>query len=113
MYKKTLLIDLDGTLNQYGDEKYDENYIPKIKQGAKEFIEKLYLTQKFELVLFTTRNLLLSVKWLIDNNIDIFFKDATNVKLPAHLCIDDRAICFNGDYLDTLRKVENFNVWWN
>ena len=40
MYIKKILIDLDGVLNEYGYEKYNENYIPPIKNGAYEFIEK-------------------------------------------------------------------------
>lgn len=40
-FKKRLLIDLDGVLNEYGKEKFDENYIPEIKKGAREFLEKL------------------------------------------------------------------------
>ena len=40
-FKKTILIDLDGVLNTYtGD--FDENIIPPIKEGAYEFIKKLY-----------------------------------------------------------------------
>ena len=31
MYVKKFLIDLDGVLNKYGKEKFDENYIPEIK----------------------------------------------------------------------------------
>lgn len=41
-YKKLILIDLDGVLNEYGKEKFDENFIPEIKEGAKEFLEKLH-----------------------------------------------------------------------
>ena len=40
-FKKKILIDLDGVLNQYGKDKYDENKIPIIKEGAEEFVEKL------------------------------------------------------------------------
>lgn len=39
-YKNKILIDLDGVLNQYKGN-YDENYIPKIKEGAEEFKKKL------------------------------------------------------------------------
>ena len=39
-YRKTILIDLDGVLNEYtGD--FDKDYIPPIKDGAKEFLENL------------------------------------------------------------------------
>ena len=112
MYKPTLLIDLDGVLNQYGNEKYNENYIPEIKEGAKEFLEKLYSLDKYDLVLFTSRNLLLSSKWLIRNNIDVYFKNITNVKIPALLHIDDRALCFKGDFSQTFSEIANFKPYY-
>ena len=49
--KKTIMIDLDGVLDNY--EKYTDE-IPSIRKGAKEFVEEL--SNKYELVLFTTRN---------------------------------------------------------
>ena len=108
---KKILIDLDGVLNQYGQEKFDENYIPDMKNGAKKFIEEL--SSFSELYLFTSRNLLLASKWLIKNNIDKYFKDVTNIKIPSYLYIDDRTICFKGDYLKTLEEIKNFRAYWN
>ena len=35
--KKTILIDLDGVLNDYVGN-YDKDFIPPIKAGAKEFL---------------------------------------------------------------------------
>lgn len=110
IFKKRILIDLDGVLNEYGKEKFDENYIPEIKEGAKEFLEEL--SKKYELYVFTTRSMLLTSKWLIKNDLDIYFKDITNTKIPAYLHIDDRAVCFNGDFDKTLKEVVNFNVHW-
>lgn len=110
MINKKILIDLDGVLNEYGEEQYNENYIPEIKVGAYEFLEKL--SKNAELYLFTSRNLMLATKWLINNNLDKFFKDVTNVKLPSFLYIDDRTICFKGDYNKTLKEIENFKVYW-
>jgi len=110
MYKKKILIDLDGVLNEYGKEPFDENFIPKIKNGAVEFIKEV--SEIGELYLFTTRNLLLSSKWLLENNLDKYFKDVTNVKLPSFLYIDDRCICFKGEYKQTLEEIKNFKVYW-
>ena len=110
MFIKKILIDLDGVLNEYGKEKFDENFIPDIKQGAFEFIETL--SKSAELYLFTTRNLMLSTKWLIKYNLDKFFKDVTNIKIPSYLYIDDRTICFKGDYKRTLDEITNFKVYW-
>ena len=110
MFVKKILIDLDGVLNEYGKGNFDENFIPDIKDGAYEFIEKL--SQIAELYLFTTRNLMLSTKWLMKNNLDKFFKDVTNIKIPSYLYIDDRTICFKGDYKNTLDEIRNFKVYW-
>lgn len=110
MFKKKILIDLDGVLNEYGKEKYDENFIPEIKNGAFEFLDKL--SNDAELYLFTSRNLLLASKWLIKNRLDNFFKDVTNIKLPSFLYIDDRTICFKGDYSKTLEEIRDFKVYW-
>lgn len=109
-YKKRILIDLDGVLNEYGKEKYDENFIPEIKIGAVEFLEKI--SKLGELYLFTTRNHILATKWLISNKIDFYFKDITNIKIPAFVHIDDRAVCFKGDYEKIIEDVIEFKVYW-
>lgn len=109
-FRKRILIDLDGVLNVYGSEKFDENLIPEIKEGAYEFVKQL--SQTAELYLFTTRNLLLATKWLIKYDIDKYFKDVTNIKIPSYLYIDDRTICFRGDYNQTLSEIDNFKVYW-
>ena len=40
MNKKTILIDLDGVLNEYMGN-FDEDFIPPIKQRAKKFLSAL------------------------------------------------------------------------
>lgn len=110
MYKKKILIDLDGVLNEYGKEPYDENSIPDIKDGAVDFIKEL--NKIAELYLFTSRNLMLSTKWLVKNKIDQYFKDVTNIKIPSYLYIDDRCICFKGNYDKTLNAAKQFEVYW-
>ncbi len=111
-FKKRILIDLGGVLNNYrGD--FDENYIPGIKRGAKCFLKKL--TKEFpdyDIYLYTSRNLLIASKWLIDNNIDQYFKGVTNIKVPAYLTIEDRAVCFKGDYKELFENIKAFKVWW-
>jgi len=111
MHKKTLMIDLDGVLNEY-DGKFNENIIPNLRAGAAEFLNKLCSLNKYELVLFTTRPEKLASKWLKDNGINHYFKEITNIKKPASIYIDDRALKFNGDYNKTLDEIENFKVYW-
>lgn len=110
IFKKTLLIDLDGVLNEYSGN-FDKNKIPQIKEGAYDFIERLY-KKNYDIKIFTTRNKLLGSKWLIENQLDEFVSDITNVKDPAFLHIDDRCICYNGDFEETFNSIENFKAYW-
>ncbi len=55
---------------------------------------------------------MLAAKWLIKNNLDKYFKDVTNIKMPCQLYVDDRTICFKGDYQKTLDEIINFKVYW-
>ncbi len=109
MFKKTILIDLDGVLNTYSG-KYDANYIPPIKDGAYDFIKEL--SENFKVVLFTSRNLLLASKWVIENKLDEFIENVTNTKEPSFLIIDDRCINFDGNYENLKEKIKDFNVWY-
>lgn len=108
-FKKTILIDLDGVLNQYQGI-FDKEFIPQLKDGAKEFLEEL--EKEFELKLFTTRNKLQAAKWLIENNIEKYFNDITNVKDISWLIIDDRCLKFEGDYKELNNKIKNFKPWY-
>lgn len=108
-YQPTISIDLDGVLDNYT--KYDANYIPEIKQGAREFIQELH-KNGYNIILFTNRKPLLASKWLIENNLDKYFSDVTNVKPIATMYIDDRTIKFNGNYEKTLNEIKNFQVYW-
>ena len=109
VYKPVIAVDLDGVLNNYT--KYEENNIPEIKTGAEEFIKELH-KKGYKLVLFTNRKPFNASKWLIENKLDKYFSDVTNVKPIASIYIDDRAVKFNGDYNQTLAEIENFNVYW-
>ena len=109
MYKKSILIDLDGVLNTYTGN-FDENVIPPIKKGALEFIKNLSIDYKIKI--FTTRNRLLASEWVINNGLKDCINDITNVKEPSYLLIDDRCIQFDGDYKKLQSQIESFNVWY-
>ena len=108
--QSTIAIDLDGVLNNY--KKYEKDNIPEIRQGAKEFIQELH-NCGYKLILFTNRKPLLASKWLIENDLDKYFIDVTNVKPMAMIYIDDRAINFDGNYNKTIKNIKNFNIYWN
>ena len=107
--KKTILVDLDGVLNEYNG-KFDENIIPEIKDGAIEFVQNLH--QNYTIKVFTTRNKILTAKWLVKNNLDKYISDITDIKEPAFLHIDDRCICFDGNFNNTINQIQNFKPWY-
>ena len=65
-FKKTILLDLDGVLNQYTGH-YDENFIPPVKDGAQELLIKL--SKDFKIKIFTSRNKVSTQKWLEENDL--------------------------------------------
>ena len=108
-YKPTILIDLDGVLNEYKGN-YDENFIPEIREGAQEFVKEL--AQNYILYLFTTRNENQAKKWLKNNDLEEYFEDITNTKIPAYIILDDRGVRFDGNFQNALNSINNFRVWY-
>ena len=109
MTKKKILLDLDGVLNLY-DGNYDEKYIPALNNKAIDFIKNISKT--YNVVIFTSRNLLLASKWIIYNKIDKYITNITNIKEASYLIVDDRCINFNGDFEKLQKDIENFKVWY-
>lgn len=75
--KQTILLDLDGVINTYNGA-YNPVYIPPLREGAREFVEKL--SAKYKIKLFTTRNKMLAAIWLLENNLNEFISGVTNTK---------------------------------
>lgn len=109
MTKKIILIDLDGVLNEYSGN-FIENHIPNMRQGAQHLLENI--SKHYRIKIFTTRNKIQTVKWLIENKIDKFVEDVTDIKEPAWLYIDDRCISFSGNYTELSEKINNFKPWF-
>lgn len=107
--KKKILLDLDGVLNNYKGN-YTPDTIPSIKDGAKDFLEKL--SQNYEIKIFTVRDVELTKKWVIQNNIQVFISGVTNTKEPCWLIADDRCVSFNGCYDKLLSDINSFKVWY-
>jgi len=108
-YKPTILIDLDGVLNEYKGN-YDENFIPEIKEGASDFVKEL--AQNYKLYLFTTRNTQSAGKWLRNNDLDKYFEGVTSTKIPSYIILDDRGLYFDGNFQTALAQINNFKVWY-
>lgn len=107
---KTIQIDLDGVLNTYCGN-YDENTISAPRKGAKEFLEKL--SQNYIIEIFTVRNTNLVNRWLIENKLNKYITNVSNIKNPfSTVIIDDRALRFEGDFEKTYEEIINFSPHW-
>lgn len=107
--KKLIYIDFDGVLNQYKG--WQDAYVLfKPRDGVKEFLN--VLSQDYEIHIFTTRNPDCIKSWLTKYNLICYVDHITNIKAPAYAYIDDRAIRFKGNYLQTLTELKNFKPYW-
>lgn len=106
--KRTILIDIDGVLNYYTGS-FDEKFIPPVREDALSFIRNLY--KKFDIKLFTTRNKLLASKWVLENGLEEYISDITNIKELAWIYVDDRCINFDGNFETLTNKINDFKPW--
>lgn len=107
-HRQTILLDFDGVLHNYtgweGPEKLNS---PIEKARAACFA----LEKKYRLVVFTTRPSEYVIPWLRKWSFPEM--KVTNIKEPAFLIIDDRAITFNGNWSDELLKqIDDFKPYW-
>jgi hypothetical protein len=106
---KTICIDFDGVLAKYGGWKGEDHFGEPI-EGAKEFLEKIK-SAGLDIVIFTTRNPDKVREWCRENDFPEP-REVTNIKIPAPVYIDDRAIKFEGDFSKLISDLKDFNVHW-
>ena len=106
MNKLTICIDFDGVLNNYKGYKENELYTPR--DGAKEFIDTL--SETYYIVIFTARPTDQVREWL--EKYDFKYDNVTDIKVPAVVYIDDRAIPFYRDYDKIINELKVFQPFW-
>lgn len=107
-YKPTICLDFDGVLNNYHG--YDKNNLGEIRPGAEEFLKRLSIN--YNVIIFSVRPFPRIVEWLKKYDLVEYVWDVTSQKQPAHAYIDDRALCFEGDYKKTLEDLKDFKPYW-
>lgn len=108
--RKTICIDFNGVLDMYTGWK-GADYTYPIRAGAKEFLEELKRLG-YKVVIWTAADENLVCQWLFDNDLYDLYDSITCEKIPAIIYIDDRAICFKGDFQYTLAQVKDFRTHW-
>jgi hypothetical protein len=103
-------VDLNGVLDSYGGWKGPSHWDAP-RAGAETFLRSLS-EHGFCVIVFTTRWADDAKAWLARHGLARYVSDVTGHKPPAHVFIDDRAICFRGDFEATLAEVLSFTAHW-
>lgn len=108
--KKLINVDLDGVLNTYHGN-YDPVKISPPREGVHEFLENL--SEYFIIDIFTPRKKDLVIKWLKEHDLYQYINDVTNIKNRySTVTLDDRAINFDGNYIEAYKKILVFEPFW-
>lgn len=108
--KPLVCVDLDGVLNVYDGWRAPEFFHPP-RPGAREFLRELK-EGGFEVVVFTVRYSPWVEKWLQEHGLSDLVREVTDRKPPAHVYLDDRAVCFRGDFGEALGQILSFRAHW-
>lgn len=109
MSKYTVCVDFDGVLTDYSGWK-GEDHFDSPREGAKEFLEEL--ANEYKVVILTTRPSDKVWAWLREHGLDKWVTDVTDRKPPALVYVDDRAVCFRGNFRHTLYDIRAFEPYW-
>jgi phosphoserine phosphatase len=106
----TVCVDLDGVLNLYDGWKGADYFHPP-RPGAEEFLRALG-ESGYRVIVFTIRWAEHVEAWLREHGLQELVAEVTDKKPVAHVYLDDRAICFQGDFEQALRQIRSFKAHW-
>jgi len=108
--RPVVCVDLNGVLDAYTGWRGPHHWDPP-RPGAEEFLRSL-CEQGFRVVIHTTRWADDARGWLESHGLDRWVSEITDRKPAAHVFVDDRAVCFRGDFGATLEEVVRFRAHW-
>ena len=106
-----ICVDFDGVLNTY-DRWVSPEYLHPMRPGAAQFLRELN-ESGYAVVVFTTRWHEWVRRWLEENKVTQYVEDVTDRKPPAAVFLDDRAVCFRGDFCTALDEIRTFRPFWD
>lgn len=120
-HQKTIAIDFDGVLADYSKGWQGKDVFGDMIKGADSATQVLK-ENGWKIIVFTTREATDALrKWLADNNISYDYinenpdapEDAQKGKVIADIYLDDRGICFRGEWKWVLEEIAYFSPWKN
>ena len=108
--RPVVCVDWNGVLDGYTGWRGADHRDPP-RPGAAEFLRALN-DQGFRVVVFTSRWADDAREWLAEHGLDRFVSEVTDRKPAAHVFVDDRAVCFRGDFAATLSEIRQFLAHW-
>ncbi len=108
--KPIVCVDLNGVLNMF-DGFRGADYFHPPRPGALEFLQELSAAG-YQVVVFTDRWAPHVWDWLQQHGLAGVVEEVTDRKPAAHVFVDDRAICFRGDFSELLEDVRQFRAHW-
>jgi hypothetical protein len=105
-----ICVDLDGVLNAF-DGWRGADYFHPPRPGAKDFLRALN-AHGYRVVVFTVRWAPHVEEWLDQHGLAEYVAEVTDRKPPAHVYVDDRAVCFTGDFEQALERIAAFKAHW-
>ncbi len=117
--RKVVCLDFDGLLHSYKSGWKGADVIPdEPVPGAIDWLKRMLADGRFKVEILSSRNsqggIPAMCDWLLSNGIsrdEIEQIDFPHQKGPAHVIVDDRAICFRGEF-PTPDEVAMFKPWW-
>lgn len=105
----TVCIDFNGVLDQYAGW-VSKGYQYPPRAGVRQFLRDLHFAG-YDIVILTAvpedaRD------WLANHDLLDFVTKVTNIKVPAIVYLDDRAITFNGDFDAAYKAITQFKPFW-
>ncbi len=108
---KRVSVDLNGVLDMYEGWKGKDHWHPP-RPGVLEFLEALN-ERGYEVFILTARPNVQGIwDWLRKHKIAHCVDNVSDQKYPSFAYIDDRAICFRGDFNETLQALDEFHTHW-
>ena len=107
---KHVCVDFDGVLAKYTGWK-GPDHLGEPFSGTAGFLREIN-DLGMKVIILTTRDPVRIQFWLLENGLSELVDRVTREKPPALAYIDDRAICFEGDFGAILWKLIRFTPYW-